>query len=206
MPTQVSGDPTAVSLLSWTRSGGFSDVNAVTTDDGGTSYVRRAASPGGTDEDGSAYAQFQRVFTGLPANAQITRVGFVVSSRNDSGIYSGGVRKNVQNQGWLTGWTTSTSYNTTAVQWTPVSGITASDSGNFIATVQVAAGSELLNNQQLQISYFQIYLEYNTTASTPTLTSPSGTISTLTPTFTGTYSDPDGDTMAEVEIEVRRVS
>lgn len=206
MPTQVSGDPTAVSLLSWTRTGGSSDLNAITTDDGDTSFVRRGAQPGGTDEDGSAYAQFQRAFTGLPANAQITRVGFVVSSRNDSGIYTGGVRKNVQNQGWYPGWTTSTSYSTTVVQWTTVSGLTADGSGNFTATVQVAAGSDLLNGQQLRISYFQLYLEYNTTASTPTLTSPSGTVSTLTPTFTGTYSDPDGDTMAQVEIEVRRVS
>lgn len=51
MPTQVSGDPTAVSLLSWTRSGGSSDVNAVTTDDGDTSYVRRSAQPGGGETD-----------------------------------------------------------------------------------------------------------------------------------------------------------
>lgn len=56
-----------------------------------------------------------------------------------------------------------------------------------------------------RITYALLEIRWSLTPSAPTLTSVSGTISTLNPTFQGTYVSPDNDNDA-VQIEVRRVS
>lgn len=204
MVTQVSGDPTTVNLLSWSTFGGTA-LFCVTNNDDATSYIRRAAQPGGTDENDSAYAEFIRAFTGLPANAQVTRVGLLVRWKGD--LDSKLLNRNIQGQGWWVPWgAPGTSYATTAVTWQTVSGLSVDGSGNFTASCKVALSADWLNTQGANITWAQVYLEYNQIPNAPTLTSPSGTVATLTPTFTGTHNDPDGDSLSQVEIEVRRVS
>lgn len=201
MPTQVSGDVTSIS--GWSRIGAGTDLNAINTNDDATTYMRRGANPGSTDENDAAALTLTRAFTGLPASCQIVRVGFLVRWRGD---VSQPLNKNIQNVGWSSLGTPGVgSWNTTVVQWQTVTA-NADVSGNFNAQVKIALSSGFTTGNGADITWAQIYLEYNQAPNAPALTGPSGSVSTLTPTFTGTHSDPDGDSLSGVEIEVRRVS
>ncbi len=79
-------------------------------------------------------------------------------------------------------------------------------SGAIDARLQFWLSSGVANGARATFARAEI--TYNRPPTAPTQTAPSGTISTLVPTFTGTHNDPDStpDPMSAVEIEVRRVS
>lgn len=57
--------------------------------------------------------------------------------------------------------------------------------------------------EQRLIDHVYFVVEYEVPPNAPTLTSPAGTVWTLSPTFQGTYSQPDGVPIAGVQVEVQ---
>ena len=208
MSTQVSGPPTSVSKVSWGTVGG-TDVFALGPNDSDdTSYLTRT--PDGADDvNAGSYMQGFRTFSGLPVGAKITRVGFTITKRHTSTGVKNALNSNVNSQGWLaTIAATHPTWGQTVIQWTTLTGVFVGGSGQYTVDCKLAcpAGNGLVSSEEVRVSEMTLYLEYNQVPNAPTLTSPSGTVATLTPTFTGTHNDPDGDSLSQVEIEVRRVS
>lgn len=173
-------------------------------DDDDTSYAETGLG-NGTDRYNTIYTRWSKTFTGLTAGAVISRVGFRMRKRLSSGS-SPGLWYRLNSQSWLPAGTTGASYVDTVTLWQSITGAVADGSGNYTAYVDLGIDSNFNGTFTLRATTIELIVEYSKLPTAPTLTSPSGTVTTLTPTFTGTHNDPDGDSLSQVEIEVRRVS
>lgn len=191
----------------WTLVGAASKLAAV-SDDSDSSYIYRVAS--GADEYLATVQTFGKTFTGLTPGASIRRVGCQIR-----GAYAAGATFFAVDPNGLEVWLTPVSvpavpgsfrYGAVSPIWSLVADYaTVPGGGSYAASVRFGFTAASAGGDSV-VYQMDVLLETNTPPSAPTLTSPSGTVGTLTPTFQGTYSDPDGDPMGYVEIEVRRVS
>lgn len=77
-------------------------------------------------------------------------------------------------------------------------------SGN--AKVRLTVGWDGTQGVTRRVTTLWADVTYEVPPNAPSLSSPSGTVWTLSPAFTGTYSHPDGEPITAVQLEVRRVS
>lgn len=204
--------PFAVDALNdgglWVLNGAASKLAAV-SDGSDSSYLARAGTS--SDEYLSTTQTFGKTFTGLPVGASIRRVGCRIR-----GEYAAPQTYLAVDPGQVGVWITPVPLPA-SIGWLLSGGVepiwsavlnefaTVPAGGSYAASV--AFGMTAASGTGATALYeFEVTLETNQPPSAPTLTSPSGASSGLTPTMQGTYSDPDGDPMGYVEIEVRRVS
>lgn len=153
------------------------------------------------------YFELSHIFTGLGAGSQIIRVGWVV--RHFEGQLSSGElgEYDLSGDGSYVPVSLPSSVTTSVTLWKSLaSGVVADGSGNYNAKVRLGLPASLEGGKSWAVTEAWLTVDYNRVPSAPTLTSPIGSVGTLSPTFVGVHNDVDGDPMSAVEIEVRRVS
>lgn len=150
------------------------------------------------------YFELSHIFTGLVAGSQISRVGWVARHKSGSGAVGKLGEYDLAGSGVYTPVSLPTGFSTSTTLWKTLVSVVADGSGNYNAKVRLGLPASL--DDSWLISEAWLTVDYNRLPTAPTLTSPVGTISTLSPTFVGVHNDADGDPMSAVEIEVRRVS
>lgn len=191
----------------WTFANAASKLESVSDGVDASGLYRNGTS---SDEYLSTSQTFGKTFTGLPVGASIRRVGCRIR-----GFYGSPQTYLALDVGSTGVWVTPLPLPA-AINWLTYGGVepiwslvgdyaTVPAGGSYAASVGfgMTAASGAGDTSLIE---FEVLLETNQPPSAPTLTSPSGATSGLTPTMQGTYSDPDGDPMGKVEIEVRRVS
>lgn len=173
------------------RFGGSSNLNAIETNDGNTSYLYTEDSfdsiSVGFDYGDNPFIPDDATVTQLTIGAVMRVVGGGASATGSVGL------PNASNSGALSGsFAPITATQTTSV---PQSSVNAS----------VVFSS---NTGEARVTQVYLDVTFNSLPYAPTNLSPAngGTVITQTPTYSGTRVDPDNDTMTAYQIEVRRNS
>lgn len=178
---------------SWTFVGASAEAS-VEANDGDTSYA-------GGGIAGSL--ELAKTFT-VPDGAKVYKLGFDCVRRVVTGTPTAAFEVALNGSSPTPGfWNAADSYFALAEQTVAVSVIASG--GTYVVTAVVQPGDDLPGTS-IRFTQFRLSAYYNRSPLAPTLTAPIGSTGSLTPVFTGTHNDPDGDGMSAVEIEVRRVS